>query len=62
MVAYKTQIIIFAIVAVTLFVLAPSLLNPRSAAIFNPQYNAQDINLNVAETSVHSINVSDDIT
>jgi hypothetical protein len=62
MVAYKTQIIIFAIVAVIIFVLAPSLLNPRSAAIFNPQYKAQDINLNVAETSMHDINVSNDIT
>jgi hypothetical protein len=62
MVAYKIQIIIFAIVAVIIFVLAPSLLNPRSAAIFNPQYKAQDINLNVAETSMHNINVSNDIT
>lgn len=53
-------IILIIIMAIVLF--APFLLDTHSAAIFNPQYDAKDINLEISETSTHNLSIDKDIT
>jgi len=50
------------ILAIVMVLFAPFLMNTKSAASFNPNYNAQDINLDISETSIQSLNISKDIT
>ncbi len=53
---------ILLVLAIIIVLFAPFLLNTHSAAIFNPQYSGQDVNLEISETSAHNLSIDDDIT
>ena len=53
---------ILLVIGIICILFAPFLLNAHSAAIFNPQYDGQDINLDVSGTSSHNLSIDNDIT
>jgi competence protein ComGC len=56
------NLIILLVIAIIVVLFAPFLLNTHSAAVFNPQYSGQDINLEVLETSSYNLSIDTDIT